>query len=126
MSGRRPDVTKVWDFEHHFREQGVGSGWTSLPQSFKKAGYFTTGVGKLFHPDLPPNADAISWSDPLTFPITFVGRGSACPPSSRACDSSGPSFHMQNAPDVYPIPEHSVPNIAVLCGQHAQSRHSLE
>ena len=24
MSGRRPDRTKAWDFEHHFREAGIG------------------------------------------------------------------------------------------------------
>jgi hypothetical protein len=48
MSGRRPDRTKAWDFEHHFREPDVGPGWTSLPQRFKDAGSFTTGVGKLF------------------------------------------------------------------------------
>jgi iduronate 2-sulfatase len=110
MSGRRPDRTKAWDFEHHFRAPGVGESWTSLcviiaqhshrraldlfvcstpsacdlcdksdlssvadrPQRFKDAGYFTTGVGKLFHPGLPPQADPISWTDPKEYPITFA------------------------------------------------------
>ena len=72
MSGRRPDRTKAWDFEHHFRAPDVGPGWTSLPQRFKDAGYFTTGVGKLFHPNLPPKFDPISWTDPKEYPITFA------------------------------------------------------
>ena len=72
MSGRRPDRTKAWDFEHHFRAPGVGTTWTSLPGRFKEAGYFTTGVGKLFHPNLPPNADgAKSWTDTQQYPITL-------------------------------------------------------
>lgn len=108
MSGRRPDRTHAWDFEHHcksrsslsgcstwplvtlvgtaVREPGIGHNWTSLPQSFKQAGYFTTGVGKLFHPGLPPNFDTESWTDPTKYPITFVGRGSACPKSAPGCD----------------------------------------
>ena len=36
----------------------------------------------------------------------------------QAYTFAGPSFNMQNAPDMYQIPEH-----AVLCGQHARSRH---
>ena len=33
-----------------------------MPQWFKETGFFTTGVGKLFHPGLPPNFDApLSW-----------------------------------------------------------------
>jgi iduronate 2-sulfatase len=90
MSGRRPDRTKAWDFEHHFREPGIGADWVSLPQKFKTDGWFTTGVGKLFHPGLPPNFDAVSWTDPHTYPITFVGRGSACPaPGCDGAKSSG-------------------------------------
>ena len=100
MSGRRPDRTKAWDFEHHFREPGIGPEWVSLPQRFKKAGYFTTGVGKLFHPGLPPNADAESWTDPRTYPIEFVGRGSACPSSARGCDGPASSGGPQSA-DVF-------------------------
>ena len=41
MVGRRPDVTKAWDFEHHFRQSLPNC--TSLPQAFKAAGFFATG-----------------------------------------------------------------------------------
>ena len=67
MSGRRPDTTKAWDFEHHFRESLPNC--TSLPEAFKDAGFWTTGVGKLYHPDLPPNADPISWTNTQDYPV---------------------------------------------------------
>jgi hypothetical protein len=50
MTGRRPDTTKVWEFVDHFREVGVGSDWTSMPQYFKQFGYLVLGAGKLYHP----------------------------------------------------------------------------
>lgn len=63
MSGRRPDATKVYNFNNHFREAGVGSNWTALPEHFKNNGYLVTGAGKLFHPGVPPNFDQPrSWS----------------------------------------------------------------
>jgi hypothetical protein len=59
MSGRRPDRTKAWDFGTDFRL--VGETWVALPEYFKHFGYFTTGVGKLFHKGNPPNFDPVSW-----------------------------------------------------------------
>ena len=63
MSGRRPDTTRVWNFHDHFREEGVGAEWATLPQYFKNNGFVTMGSGKLFHPMLPPDNDwPNSWS----------------------------------------------------------------
>eukprot|EP00039_Didymoeca_costata_P023018 m.5766 g.5766 ORF g.5766 m.5766 type:complete len:657 (+) comp3394_c0_seq1:31-2001(+) len=62
MTGRRPSTTKVWNFIDNFRE--VGQNWISMPEWFKVNGYFTHGLGKLFHPQSPPNYDPPSWSDP--------------------------------------------------------------
>ena len=48
MSGRRPDVTRVFNDgvgEKHFRV--VGKKWTALPQHFKEQGWFATGCGKV-------------------------------------------------------------------------------
>ena len=72
MSGRRPDVTKAWDFEHHFRQTLPNC--TALPEAFKNAGFFTTGLGKLFHKGLPPNYDPVSWTEPGAYPITYGFR----------------------------------------------------
>jgi iduronate 2-sulfatase len=61
MSGRRPDATKVWNFNNHFRQ--IGKDWIALPEQFVTNGYLVTGVGKLYHPGVPPNFDQPrSWS----------------------------------------------------------------
>jgi len=57
MTGRRPDATKAWNFLDHFREEGIGDKWKTMPQWFRENGFFTVGSGKLFHPALPPNFD---------------------------------------------------------------------
>ncbi len=57
MTGRRPDATRVWDLETHFR--------TALPdavtvaQYFKNHGYHSQGIGKIFHGGFD---DAPSWT----------------------------------------------------------------
>ena len=68
MSGRRPDATQSFSFKDHFREAGVGDQWSSMPQYFRERGFTTRGVGKLFHPGLPPNADAAKSWDEFVWP----------------------------------------------------------
>ena len=55
-----------------------GTRWTTLPEHFKKSGWWTVGAGKLFHPTKPPNDDnPTSWSANLT---DFGGnQGCTCP-----------------------------------------------
>ena len=68
MSGRRPDTTRAWDFEHHFRTALPNA--TTLPQMFKQAGWWSSSVGKVYHPNLPPNCDGErSWSDVESYPV---------------------------------------------------------
>ncbi len=63
MTGTRPDTTKVWDLETHFR--------TALPnvvtlgQHFKNHGYFVQGMGKIFHGGFD---DTPTWSVPWQAP----------------------------------------------------------
>src|SRR3954471_12430810 len=59
LTGTRPDTTKVWDLETHFRKALPDV--ITLPQHFKDNGYFVQGMGKIYHPgyDDPP-----SWSVP--------------------------------------------------------------
>lgn len=63
MTGTRPDTTKVWDLETHFR--------TALPdvvtlgQHFKDNGYFVQGMGKIYHGNFD---DAPTWSVPWQSP----------------------------------------------------------
>ncbi len=93
MSGRRPDVTRVFNDgigNKSFRD--VGPHWTAMPQHFKESGWFTTGVGKTYHPNLPPNFDQpYSWSNttngfPYYYPTPFK-----CPPNASNVWCSIPS-----------------------------------
>ncbi len=61
MTGMRPDTTKVWDLNTHFRKALLDV--VTLPQLFKNHGYFTRGMGKIYHGDL---VDPPSWSATAT------------------------------------------------------------
>ena len=63
LTGTRPDTTKVWDLETHFRKALPDV--VTLPQLFKNNGYFVQGMGKLYHGSLD---DPQSWSVPWTNP----------------------------------------------------------
>ena len=63
MTGRRPDSTRVWDLETHFRKALPGA--ITVAQHFKNQGYFSQGMGKIFHGGFD---DAPSWSVPWQTP----------------------------------------------------------
>lgn len=57
LTGMRPDTTKVWDLNTHFRKALPDV--VTLPQLFKENGYVSRGLGKIYHGGLD---DAPSWS----------------------------------------------------------------
>jgi len=59
LTGRRPDTTRVYDLQTHFRIHLPDV--VTLPQYFKEHGYYTVGMGKIFHGGLD---DPQSWSVP--------------------------------------------------------------
>lgn len=67
MTGLRPDTLRVWDLQTHFRETRPDA--VTLPQYFRRHGYFAKSIGKIFHNDMRPESaplrfyDAASWSD---------------------------------------------------------------
>jgi iduronate 2-sulfatase len=63
MTGRRPDATRVWDLETHFRKALPDA--VTVAQHFKNNGYFTQGIGKIFHHGFD---DRPSWSVPWQEP----------------------------------------------------------
>lgn len=65
MTGTRPDTTKVWDLETHFRVALPDV--VTLGQHFKNHGYFVQGMGKIYHSGLD---DAPTWSVPWQSPRT--------------------------------------------------------
>ena len=84
LSGRRPDITKVWSgMAKSFRD--TGPHWTSLPEHFKNAGFTVLGGGKTYHPHSPPNWDEPkSWSQDVPY---FPFQGAHCP------NKTGESVH---------------------------------
>ncbi|MBX3450855.1 MAG: sulfatase [Planctomycetaceae bacterium] len=59
LTGLRPDTTRVYDLETHFRKTIPDV--VTLPQRFQQAGYHTVGMGKIYHGGLD---DPASWSEP--------------------------------------------------------------
>ncbi len=76
LTGRRPDTLKIWDLPTHFRE--LYPAIVTLPQHFKNNGYFTQGIGKIFH-NWRQNieGDPVSWSVPAA--LHYATHGSDLP-----------------------------------------------
>jgi len=51
MTGLRPDVIKVYDLDRHFRDEVPNV--ITLPQLFRKHGWFAARVGKIYHYNVP-------------------------------------------------------------------------
>ncbi len=61
MLGRRPDSLQIWNLTKHYRDGDAPV--VTLPQHFRDNGYFTRGIGKLFHNwKDPAQSDPSSWS----------------------------------------------------------------
>lgn len=63
LTGLRPDSAKVWTLDVRFRHTVPDV--VTLPQHFKKNGYYTASFGKIFHNPWPDN---VSWSEPHQWP----------------------------------------------------------
>lgn len=59
MTGLRPDTTKVWDLNTHFRSAVPDC--VTLPEHFKSNGWHCEALGKIYHPGFE---DGRSWSVP--------------------------------------------------------------
>ena len=59
LTGRYPDQLGVMNLKDHFRDNFPDL--VTLPQLFKENGYFSYGIGKIFHS--PTNYDPASWSE---------------------------------------------------------------
>lgn len=65
LTGRRPDTSRSWTIEPDQWFRHSGGNWTTLPGAFKKGGYLTLGMGKIFHETVPasdPQDARVSWS----------------------------------------------------------------
>ena len=64
MTGLRPDATRVYDLETHFRRYRPEA--VTLPQHFKQHGYISAAFSKIYHK--PAMDDYPSWSMPSWIP----------------------------------------------------------
>lgn len=62
LTGLRPQTLGIWNLQTHFRERFPDI--VTLPQLFRQSGYFTRGIGKIFHNWRQDDfrGDAPSWS----------------------------------------------------------------
>jgi arylsulfatase A-like enzyme len=63
LTGKRPDATKVWDLETHFRVALPDC--VTLPQYFKANGYHCAALSKIYHVGFE---DGRSWNEPHWYP----------------------------------------------------------
>jgi arylsulfatase A-like enzyme len=63
LTGRRPDATRVWDLETHFRVALPDA--ITLPQHFKANGYWCSALSKIYHVGFE---DGRSWNEPHWYP----------------------------------------------------------
>lgn len=97
LSGRRPQTTRVFNAgigNADFRV--IGLNWTTLPGYFKQHEYFTTAVGKVFHPNKPPQGDGgRSWSDLDKYPY-FYPKPGTCENNNVWCEGSDDDVYEDN------------------------------
>jgi len=99
MTGLRPDTLKIWDLPTHFRDRMPDV--VTLPQHFRRHGYFTQNIGKIYHnwrQDIQGDPD--SWSVPAV--MHFATHGSDKPIVSGRLPpdlASDPKCECRDVPD---------------------------
>ncbi|MBI4622556.1 MAG: sulfatase [Verrucomicrobia bacterium] len=73
MTGLRPDVTRVFDLQYHFRTHLPDV--VTLPQMFSRNGYYAARVGKIYHYGNPGQIGTPGLDDPQSWQVALNPRG---------------------------------------------------
>ncbi len=75
LTGLRPTTTRVLDNATHVRKNLPDV--VTLPELFRKNGYHSIGLGKVFHRGLSPDEAKAEMDDPKSFDRVFYGKTTA-------------------------------------------------
>ncbi len=100
LTGLRPETLGIWDLPTHFRQRFPDA--VTLPQLFKRHGYLTQNIGKIFHNWRQDDhrGDAPSWSVPAVMHYNSHGADRAKVEGEPPPDAIDvPRCEMRDVPD---------------------------
>ncbi|XP_040261766.1 iduronate 2-sulfatase [Bufo bufo] len=108
LTGRRPDTTRLFDFNSYWREHA--GNYSTLPQYFKEHGYVTMSVGKVFHPGISSNR---SDDYPYSWSVRPYHPSSEKYENEKTCKGKDGQLHANLVcpVDVSEVPEGTLPDI---------------